>query len=244
MKTLKIGALIVGLCLAMSSCLTVNLGKNCESKNTVSGVKEIGQFSKIKVRSGKVEYIPADYNKIEYTVCDDAVDKLEIEVKNSQLSIGINDSKNNHTLDVVVYGNIPLVYVDASGATEFVCEKEIVTKSLTVDCSGASEFKLLGKITAMKFDADCSGASDLSIRDIECTKLSIDCSGASSAYLKGLTLDADYDASGASDIEASDMIAVNVNAEASGASDIKCFASESGSLKKSSSGASSIKIKR
>ncbi len=246
MKKFKIGALMVAICLSMSSCIVINAGSGskCDSEKVKNGTIDIVEFSKIEVSADELIYIPADYNKVEYSVCDDAVDKLNIKVKNGKLHVGINGGRNNHILKVVVYGNTPLTYVSASGATDFICKGELVTDGLAIDCSGASEFQLDGKITATKIKADCSGASQLSLKNVECIKLSVDCSGASSVYLKGKCVDANYDASGASDIAAYGIIAQNVYADASGASDIECFVAESGSISRSSSGASSVKVKR
>lgn len=238
MKTI-VASLAVAVGLSVTSCSFNTTGSSCKSDKIITDSMSVPAFTKVDASASKVVYIPSNENKLVCSMCDDIADRLDVSVKKGTLYIGVKGGRENHTLDVVVYGTSVLTDVDARGACAFMYDGDIDTRSLDVDCSGASSFTLTGRAVVGDLDVDCSGASRFNAADVECATLSVDCSGASSADISGKCNKADYDASGASHISASRMEAVDANADASGASSINCYAS--GRLRQSASGVSSVK---
>lgn len=218
MKTI-VASLAVVVGLSVTSCSFNTTGSNCKFDKIITDSMSVPSFTKVDASDSKVVYIPSNENKLVCSMCDDIADRLDVSVKKGTLYIGVKGGRENHTLDVVVYGTSVLTDVDVRGACAFMYDGDIDTRSLDVDCSGASSFTLTGRAVVGDLDVDCSGAS--------------------SAHISGKCNKADYDASGASHIYASRMEAVDANADASGASSINCFAS--GRLKQSASGVSSVK---
>lgn len=96
----------------------------------------------------------------------------------------------------------------------------LIAKQVSIECSGASDANI-GKITTGELSIDCSGASNTKITAIKATNLEVECTGASKATIAGTANYAEYEASGASKIYASNLKAKRGQAEASGASKIE-----------------------
>lgn len=218
MKTI-VTSLAVAVSLSVMSCSIKATVSSCKSDKIITDSMSVLSFTKVDASASKVVYVPSNENKLVCSMCDDIAERLDVSVKNGTLYIGVKGGRENHTLDVVVYGTSVLTDVDARSACAFIYDGDIDTRSLDVDCSGASSFTLTGRAVVGDLDIDCSGTS--------------------SAYISGKCNKADYDASGASHIYASKMEAVDAKADASGTSSINCFAS--GRLKQSASGVSSVK---
>ena len=88
-------------------------------------------------------------------------------------------------------------------------------------------------------DIECSGASNVTISNLNCTKVEAEASGASKVVLKGDTREAEFDASGASNINAENLKASTGEIEASGAS--KVVANILNLTKRETSGMSTIR---
>ncbi len=84
-----------------------------------------------------------------------------------------------------------------------------------------------------------SGASTVSLENVNNPSLIIDVNGASKTVVSGTTADLNIDVSGASRVDAVDLLAQNATVDASGAS--KATVKTAESLKAKSSGASSIR---
>lgn len=260
---MKIITIVLSAWLALSfgSCISINFNgsNNCKSEKVITDSLDVSGFNRILASVDEVRYIPSQHNKVIWFACDDIADKVIAEVdKDGTLHLGVDGNRSNHTVKIIVYGNDNISEIDVSSACKFEYEGNIETENLKIELGGASSFIFNGDVAIKEMDIYCSGASKINAENVKSTDVSICLSGASKGYIGKLECDefsadltgaskliisgkcnkADYDASGASEICAENMIAKNVEAEASGASEINCNAIES--ISKSISGASEI----
>lgn len=182
-----------------------------------------GSFRSVKVSQGIDLYFSQSG---EYALAVSAsrakdVDQITTEIVNGVLRIGLKDKSirlGRHKFRV--YLSAPeLDMLDASSASDVVIAGTLAAKSIHLKISSASNFR--GEIIADQLIVDASGASDV--------------------YLKGKVTAVKFDASGASDIKAFDLIASGGEVDASGASDIQV--TMNGKLSAEASGASHIKYR-
>lgn len=253
------------LALSLGSCIKINFNGtgNCKSEKVVTDSLDVSNFNRISASVDEVKYIPSQNNKVIWFACDDIADKVIAKVdKDGILHLGVDGNRSNHTVKFIVYGNgniseievysacefeyyenieVDNLKIKLRGASSFNFKGNVASNELVVDCSGASYFDA-GNIKSDKFTINLHGASDGEIKNLQCDNLSVDLTGASSITLSGKCDYAEYDATGASEIYAENMIAKNAVAEASGASEINCNVIES--ISKSTSGASEIEANK
>lgn len=153
---------------------------------------------------------------VEITVDDNLTDRLEVDVDNGELNIGM-DGPVDFGVDPTVKITMPaLVDLELSGAASATVDG-LEAEDLTVDLSGASDAELTGSVTDLTVDS--SGASDFELVGSAAT-LDLELSGASSAELSDADLgEAAVDLSGASNASFGDV--ERVTGDLSGASNIE-----------------------
>jgi len=130
------------------------------------------------VRQGDDESLRIEADK-------DIFDKLQAEVRDSILYLESDKERNYKDWDVEVY---------------------LTVKSLkSIDVGGAVKLRTNGTITGEKLELNISGAADLDMR-IDVDKLMADFSGAVNAELEGRARYVVMDMSGASRVDADDLI--------------------------------------
>jgi hypothetical protein len=107
-----------------------------------------------------------------------------------------------------------------------------------IDLSGAVKFNLHKGLKNEKFTIEASGASKLTLDSLQIDDLKLYLSGATKAELSGRVKNTLYDLSGASKINANELISNKVEIDASGASYVTCHATET--LTGEISGASNV----
>lgn len=124
---------------------------------------------------------------------------------------------------------LPIITTNIVNSTLVIDTKEGIspTKGLKIKITGPAPKKI-----------EQSGASSFTMTNIDATELTVEVSGASSMTLSGKVTQGNFDASGASNIKAADLVVGTLKVDASGASSIKCHVT--GSLDADGSGASSI----
>lgn len=109
-----------------------------------------------------------------------------------------------------------------------------------VEIMGASKVNIKS-VNAIDYDMEVAGASNFTCNDFNVSECDVDCAGASSVELRGEALKVDFEASGASHINAANLVANTGELSASGTSSIT--ANVVNVIRQTSSGSSSIKLK-
>lgn len=152
---------------------------------------------------------------------------------------GIDEEQAGNVISEVKNGELNLYTEGKIKAKETVIH--LTYKSLEgITQSGASSIKTSNAIKAEKFSINGSGAIEAEV-EVEVKDLALDFSGASDIKLMGATENFEVKLSGASSLEASALIAENVEVDVSGASDVRVYATESVTGK--AAGASNINVK-
>lgn len=245
MKKIILIVIVIVSCLVVSSCNFNFYGKSsssdCHSHTMISDTINVDDFDALSAYAAtEIVYVQGDENKVIFEACEEIFDKIEIKVKNNRLNLGVRGDNINHKLKCTVIGQLPLNKIAVSGCCKLLYNGDIKQEKVDIECSGASNVEINGTIYASNLDVDLSGASHAYL-NMNCEATLIDVSGASNAVLRGVVHDADFDASGASLIDAEELKVVNLSAGASGASHISAIAS--GKTKISESGVSRVKVK-
>jgi hypothetical protein len=265
MKPIKI---IVASLAVLLICGCISVNGNSINGSGVSKTQEFNtsdSFSKIEVSNSISVEFTDQVKTIKATGDEKVLENLIVNVSNGTLSIRM---KNNTIIRTKIDTKVFVPYfkelseIKLSGASEFLCEKEISSEIIKINMSGASELdtKILN-CDNLYFDA--SGASDASFKgqikegkiDIcgasqidaaigNCQKLYFDASGASEASLAGKINEGIINICGASELNSkedkgsSSLSFYSVKGEISGASEasFKC----DGDIKVSLSGASQL----
>jgi Putative auto-transporter adhesin, head GIN domain len=160
------------------------------------------------------------------------------------LAVSALQEKYKEGLKTVIENNALKIYWDGGNnwnyrnrqLTAYLSFKDIQE----IECSGASEIKLLGNMNSDQLKIELSGASKFK-GIVTLNSFTLQLSGASQAKLEGKTSFLSIDCSGASDVDAYELLADTCNAGASGASDIRLNVGKE--LNAQASGASHIYYK-
>lgn len=126
---------------------------------------------------------------------------------------------------------------DMSGASSLDI-KSITAAKVELELSGASKTKF-GNVSAQKIETEVSGAAHAKMSNVKSSEVEVEASGASNVELSGKADYVDFDASGASKINAKALSADQGKIEASGTSHL--VAKIANVLSQRASGVSSIK---
>ena len=195
---------------------------------------EIGSAFSVKISQGNTQSVVFDIDEelFNYLKADVAGNKLKIRLENKIWKRGYDNLKVFITVT-------DLQGLEVGGACNVNFETAIESDEIKINLSGAS--RLSGeRINANKTKIGLSGASHLNV-GLHSSQLTLEASGASRAILKGNADKQSFEASGASNIEASDLSGESARVEASGASNIKLGTKSISHM--NISGASSIKTK-
>lgn len=208
-----IAALVAG-CVGIPSISTVRGSGRTETKSF-----DLAGFTKLNVSNAfTVAVTQSEAYKVEVTVDDNLIDRLDVRVSGDTLHIGFKPGTNT------------LGYATTKAA---VTMPELVGLEL----SGATTSTISGFSSRKSLDVEVSGASTLK-GDIACGDARFEVSGASRAELTGAAQDLRVNASGASTAALDDFPAADADVEVSGAS--HATVNVSGRLKATASGASTI----
>lgn len=210
-----IGALLAGCTMIPPISVITSSGRTETQSYDLAG------FSKLNVSSAfTVEVTQSERFKVEVTVDDSLLDRLDVRVTGDTLYIGLKS----------------LTTTNLRGSA--VMEAVVALPELTgLELSGASRGTLNGFDSGKAFSATVSGASRLS-GDITCGDARFDVSGASRLELSGAAKNLRVNASGASTVSLEDFGAADADVEASGAS--RATVNVRGQLKATASGASTV----
>ncbi|MCZ4693700.1 DUF2807 domain-containing protein [Ancylomarina euxinus] len=183
-------------------------------------VREVSDFSGIKVSGAYTIYLTQDENCSLKVVADENVqDLIKTEVRNEVLYIKNEDDIHDTKKMELYIGFKYLRFIKASGAISLKNENSLKFDELEIEINGASSAKL----------------------ELTANKLSIDNSGASSISLKGSAKELNIDISGAGSVNAVDLKASEARIDISGVGTGKVYVEDK--LKVSISGIGSVKYK-
>lgn len=193
------------------------------NKNIVKKEFTVSEYDKINIS----DYNSIIYKQIKDTVSplvieidDNLLDQLQIEVKDGELNVRLDDSSTKAS-KFVVYTSSPNL------------EK--------VRLSGAGNFKADDKVELNKLSLDVSGAGNITFQDLMVDSVKCSVSGAGNIKLIGRAGFSDCKVSGVGSIKASDLVAKESKCNVSGVGSINVHAEEK--LKASVSGVGSVKYK-
>lgn len=230
-----IGILMVG-CVGIPSITTIRGSGRTETKSL-----DLAGFTKLNVSSAfTVDVTQSETYKVEITVDDNLVERLDVRVSGDTLYVGLKPGTSmigSATMKAQV--TMPeLTDLKLSGATSGAISGFSSGKSLDVEVSGAS--KLKGDIACGDARFEVSGASRVELTGAA-QDLRVVASGASTAALDGFpAVDVEVEASGAS--RATVNVSGKLRAKASGASTV-LYTGDPNSVVEDASGASTVKSK-
>lgn len=222
LQMMKKISVFAGLVLALVSSFSAGAEEKALADRTV----KVEQFAKINLGGTfDVEYEMTDGDA--YVVVyapEKALDKLDVRVKNGELSINVDKGlirvNLNMKVKVKAYSRT-LNEVVLSGACDFGCEKGIDTDSFKAQVNGA------GGLKVNNLDADdarlvIAGAGSIEASDIDVGNLEVKISGAGDAKVEGCATNAKIVVSGAgnADIQKLD-VSGNLETRMSGIGAIK-----------------------
>lgn len=256
---------IIALLLAVVGIVSVQARTLIEpSKKTITKVFNLSNFDELKV-SGiyAVEYEQTSDNtwSVEIIGPENIMPYVKVSKSRDCLSLSLEkelSTRGNYTLKAKIKAPA-LNEINLSGASSFKSDKiNLAGRKFEIDAAGASGVNIksivateveldvngassatIGSVTAQEIEADASGASTLKLNGIKVSDLDAKATGASTVELNGKAGYAQLKASGASDIKAKSLSAVQGRVEASGSSGVD--ANISNILSQRASGASSIK---
>jgi len=183
-------------------------------------VREVSDFSGIKVSGAYTIYLSQDDNCSLKVVADENIQELiKTEVRNNVLYIKNEESIRDTKKMELYIGFKYLRFIKANGAISLKNENMLKFDELKIEINGASSAKL----------------------ELSANKLSIDNSGASSISLKGKVKELNIDISGAGSVNAVDLRALEARVDISGVGTGKVFVLDK--LRVSISGIGSVKYK-
>ncbi len=232
---LAVGVLVAG-CTTIPTIRTITSSGRNETKSY-----DLAGFTKVNVSSAfTAEVTRAGGYKVEVTVDDSLVDRLDIRVSGDTLYIGLKSGTSiMGAAKMAAVVTLPeLTGLDLSGATRTTVSGFSSDKGLNVTVSGAS--RLSGDIAAGDARFNVSGASRVELSG-SAGDLRATVSGASTLALDDFpAADANVDASGAS--RATVNVRGRLDASASGASTI-LYTGAPTSVRENTSGASTVRSK-
>lgn len=193
------------------------------NKNIVKKEFTVSDFDKINI---------SDYNSVIYKqtkdtvlplvieIDDNILDQLEVEVKDGELNVRLDDS-----------------YTQASKFVVYVSSPKLEK----VHLGGAGNFKAEGKVELDKLSLSVSGAGNIIFQDLIVDSVKCSVSGAGSIKLVGHANFSDCKVSGVGSIKASDLVTKESKCNVSGIGSIKVHAEDK--LKANVSGVGGIKYK-
>ncbi len=226
-----LATVIVGMT-TLSSCgnnkvstpTTATNGSAQESTPASDGnIIKVRDFDEIEVScAAEVVYVAGGGNPVVIVTTDNETRKnVVVEVHERQLHLGVKGNNNYDQLKFEVHGTSKLDDIEIMGACSFSNKGQLNPRDLDIDCSGASSVTI-NNISCTELNVDCSGASKADITDISCDELDLTSTGASTITISGRCLNAEYEANGASTIDATNMRSTKIRKmQSAGASTIK-----------------------
>mgnify|MGYP003319157869 CR=1 FL=1 len=185
LQMMKKISVFAGLVLALSGSVSAGAEEKALADRTV----KVEQFSKINLGGTfDVEYEMTDGDA--YVVVyapEKALDKLDVRVKNGELSINVDKGlirvNLNMKVKVKAYSRT-LNEVVLSGACDFECEKGIDTDTFKAQVNGTGELKV-NNLDAEDAKLVIAGAGSIEADDIDVENLEVKISGAGDAEVEG-----------------------------------------------------------
>ena len=190
-----------------------------EDKPYKDEVRECKPFHAVEI-SGNIELTLTKDSVQRVTVSspDDFISRVETKVENGVLHVYSHGILVNRSIKVTISSD-SIKNITAKGACKITSDYQYAVSDLKIELLGASEANLEVKIAGM-LDLDTKGASKVELKGT-CDKLKVNGVGASEIEATDLIAkDADIHVSGAT--HANVFATENLNAEAYGASDIDC----------------------
>jgi hypothetical protein len=185
----------------------IMFGTSC---NYIKPIDGNGKFIKVD-RELQDEFDAVEISgNFSLVLTQDSLPKLSIETDENLIKY-IDTRVKNHKLVIKSKKRLS----SAKGITVFLS----VNKLKQMELSGAVVLRSSGKINLDEIKMELSGASNVYM-DLNCTTLNADMSGSSTLKLIGAASDAEIEASGACDIDNSQMVVENMSLEVSGAGKI------------------------
>ena len=159
---------------------------------------------------------------IKITTTNDILSKMSANVYDNKLIIKSTQNQfNSPKIDIEITGASRLEDINLTGACKFTNQGKLNPRELDIECVGASSITL-NNVACSSLSIDCVGASKANIDNLACEELEVDCTGASNVKLSGKSNQAEYEATGASTIDVSQLKVIKtLKEEAIGASTIK-----------------------
>ena len=182
-------------------------------------VRDCKAFQAVEI-SGNIELILTkdSVQKVTVSSPDDFISKVETKVENGVLHVYSHGILVNRSIKVTISSD-SIKNITAKGACKISSDYQYAISDLKIELLGASEADLEVKVAGL-LDLDTKGASKVDLKGT-CDKLKINGVGASEIEATDLIAkDADIHVSGAT--HANVYATENLNAEAYGASDIDC----------------------
>lgn len=202
---------------------TTNDSTQAATTATDGNTIKVRDFDEIEVScAAEVVYVAGGGNPVVIVTTDNETRKnVVVEVHERQLHLGVKGNNNYDQLKFEVHGTSKLDDIEIMGACSFTNKGQLNPRDLDIDCTGASSVTL-NNISCTELNIDCSGASKANIADISCDELDLTSTGASTITVVGRCLNAEYEANGASTIDATNMRSTKIiKVQSAGASTIK-----------------------
>lgn len=193
------------------------------SGTVVDRVVEVSAFRRIEVTSGvTVRLRSGPTTAVTVTADDNLVDDVDVSVVRDTLRIrlqpGVTATRATLRVEVVVPADAPAPEAfRLSGAARVEADDPLQTRTLAVTVDGAATF----------------------VAELDVGSLTVDASGASRVRFDGDATSAVWKVSGASAVDASDLLSSEVVADVSGGSSVQLLANDTADLE--ASGASRIR---
>ena len=215
MKTIKL--------FTISMALIVCFGAQSFAKKSDTQVRNVSEFSAIKVSSGIDLYLTqGNSEKVEVKADEDIIDKIVTKVKDGVLHIYLEKNMNwkwNKSRQAFVTFD-DLTAIKASAGSDVYSENSFDLEDLKLDASSGSDIKLT---------------------DVVAQKIGLETSSGSDAKISGKVEQFEARASSGSDIDAGNLVSKNCKVRVSSGSDATVHATKS--LKADASSGGDIRYK-
>lgn len=242
MKRLVTSLFIVAF---LGAAINVHGQSKNENSNIVEQERKVADFNKLSVSHGiDIEITQGQNNSVVVVADKDLQEKIITEVEGDELKIYVDGNiyKTKKMLAVVTVKQLDAI--KASSGSDVETKNTLMCKDLTVRCKSGSDIELSIEASSLKChlssgsDAEIIGkiSGDVNIlaehgSDVEgkfsAQHVFCDVNHGSDLDLKGKAKSLNIDASGGSDVSASDFIVEDCKLEASGGSDAEVYASNS-----------------
>ena len=178
-------SVFAGLVLA----LMCSVSARAEEKVLVDKTFKVDQFTRINLGGAfDVEYEMTDGDAyVVVTATQKVVDKLDVRVKDGELSVNVDKGllrvNLNFNVKIKAYSR-KLNEVVLAGACNFECEKGIDTDTFKAQVNGAGELKV-NNLDAEDAKLVIAGAGNIEADDIDVENLEVKISGAGDAEVEG-----------------------------------------------------------